>query len=104
MLTIPIRINATEYSIFVVLEDENLTRMRWYDPAEVVTSKMGEWAKLKVRDIIIGYGSADDIAEVHRLSAEGKGKEALRLLTRGWKFRPLLGDSDESYTPLPKKP
>ena len=41
MTVIPFQINANEYSIFVALGDDNIGRIRVYDPAQVEIGKLG---------------------------------------------------------------
>lgn len=36
MITIPLQVNPAQYDLFIILEDENIERIKKYDPAEVV--------------------------------------------------------------------
>lgn len=98
MMVLPFQVSSTEYSLFVILQDENLDRMRVYDPAEITISKLSSTVSgLDLKDVIIGYATRPEAQEVVRLCVEGKIKEALRMLSRGWRYRPELGDYDGPY-------
>jgi hypothetical protein len=99
MLVIPFTISATEYSIFVILQEDNLDRMKAYDPAEVVVTKIAassEIAKARLlHDVVIGYATD---AEVKALISPGADIGVLlKNLSRGFRFRPEVGDSDDPY-------
>jgi hypothetical protein len=99
MFAIPMKVSATHYDLFLCLEDENIERIKAYDPAEVLTSLMGEpWNGMLVRGFIVTYAAPGELAEVTRLCNEGRAEAALRLLSRGWKYRPDQGDSDDTYS------
>ena len=40
MLSIPVRLNETEYVLFIALQDANIERIKQYDPVEVVPEKL----------------------------------------------------------------
>lgn len=95
MISIPFQINDRQYSVYLGFDDEGLERMKAYDPGEVIVRDFGSpFTNLQLKDIIVGYYTAKDFEEIQRLGAAGKGLEALRLLTRGWAFRPEKGDYD----------
>jgi hypothetical protein len=101
MIVLPFQVNATEYCVFVVLQDDNLTRITAYDPAEVNVAKMpGPWQRLKLSEVMIGYATDAEVAAVTELCQQDKAKEALRLLSRGFRYRPGSGDHDNPYTSL----
>jgi hypothetical protein len=106
MLTMPVQVSQGEYALFVVLEDDNIVRMKEYDPAEVDLHKLGPpWNKLRLRTVIVGYlAPGEDTKEFHRLIGEGRPKAAIRYLNRGFRFRPERGDHDADYLPLRFKP
>lgn len=93
MFVIPFQVNATEYSIFVALQDDSLARMKEYDPAEVNLNKLG-FEKLKLKDVIIGYATDADFQECMKLANGGDVRILLRRLSRGFLFRPEAGDYD----------
>jgi len=107
MLAIPLRISETEYSIFLVLGDDNLERIRAYDPAELsvpkVVAQNPRIARLTLKDVVICYATLAENEELIRLAGEAKFVEALRKLTRGFRYRPKEGDHDGAYVDLLKK-
>jgi len=106
MQGIPIRRKgAKEYDLFIVLEDENLARMKEYDPAEIEPSNMGApWNGLRLRRILLCYANPEDAKLLPGLIRDGRGKEVMDILTRGWRFRPELGDHDGPYINMGAKP
>src|SRR5678816_3209342 len=93
MFVIPFQLEAGRDSLWIVLEDENLDRIKEYDPAEVLTSKMPkQWRSSPVNSIVIAYATPEDRDEVFRLTREGDSATALRILSRGFRFRPETGD------------
>jgi hypothetical protein len=104
MYVIPFQFNNTEYSVLVILQDENLERMKQYDPAEVSIAKVLEQRpalqKLRLRHIHIGYGTESDMQECSRMISEGNLHGALALLSRGFRYRPQDGDHDGPYKSL----
>lgn len=104
MVILPFKLNEYEYSIFVVLQDENLDRLKSYDPAEVNVVKMGgAWALLRVREVFIGYATDADLNTVTHLLKNNKIQEALKFLSRGFVYHPALGDNDKAYVPAPRR-
>ena len=98
MMVIPFRINSTEYSVFVVFGQENLDRILQYDPAEVTLNKLGApWDRMRLKDVLIGFATAAEEAEVMRLSGAGEGRKALQMLSRGFRYKPDTGDHDGPY-------
>lgn len=101
MMTIPLALNNTFYTLFVILEAENVTRLRANDPAEIVLDKLGQdWAQMILKDVVILMPSNEDLQIAMDLFKADKAKEAMRYLTRGWHFRPDQGDHDLNYTSL----
>lgn len=102
MFTIPFQISETEFSIMIVLQDENIERMKEYDPAELSLPLLsGPFLNvLDLRDIIISYATADDYQKVTELCRRREPHKALKYLSRGFKFRPDKGDSDLPYESL----
>jgi hypothetical protein len=73
MFVLPFSIDPETYSIFVVLDDENLSRIKEYDPAEVVTKLFGPpWTGRKVKDIVITYATEAERVQVLALCEQGK--------------------------------
>lgn len=105
MIVLPFQIDNERYSVLLALDDEGLQRVKQYDPAELVLDKLGEpWTHLKLKDVLVTYCNAQDLKRVQELSDEGNPQAAYRYLTRGWVFRPDLGDHDNPPTSLKRKP
>ena len=101
MFCLPIQVSDNEYAVYVFLEDENLERMRAYDPAVVTTQAFGgRFASLRCKEVVVGYATAEDLNIVMGMCSEGKVKDALRHLTRGFRYRPDQGDHDGPYLSL----
>jgi hypothetical protein len=105
MYVIPFQLNASQYSVFIVLQEENLERIRQYDPAEVSLAKVHElqpqrFEGLKLKDVLIGYGTDADVREALHLLATGAVRQGLQLLSRGFRYRPDAGDHDGPYKSL----
>lgn len=98
MLVIPFAINATEFNVFVALQDDSLERMKSYDPAQIEPRKMGmPWAGMRLNVVLIGYATGPDVEEINRLQASGRGAEITKFLARGFNFKPEAGDYDGPY-------
>jgi len=99
MQSIPYRTSETEWTMFVILEDDNLERMKRYDPAEIFMDLLPpEWdMKLKLKAVVIGYANRADLDTVHRLFQNGDLAGALKFLSRGYQFRPDKGDREGEY-------
>lgn len=98
MLTIPLRISSNRAALLIVLEDDNLARIKEYDPASVELNKMPvAFRDVRFTEIHVMYATPEEIQQVQELGADGKMDEALRILTRGWQYRPEQGDHDQAY-------
>lgn len=101
MLTLPVRISDSEMDLYVILETENLDRMRAYDPAEIVHSALGEkWKDLALRKVVLMFATAADLRTIMPPLENGDPLTALRYLSRGWRYRPESGDHDRNYDSL----
>lgn len=99
MLCIPFELGGGEFSVFVVLEAENLDRMKANDPAQINVWKMGEpYTRLHLRDVIIASPTAEDVAKALQMARAGQTRKAFEFLSRGFVFKPGEGDSDLPYT------
>lgn len=98
MQIIPLTISIHEFDLWVILEAENIERMRAYDPAEVILDKLPEpWNSMRVRNIQLCYATPLDMAEVTKRLQAGEIQHALKFLSRGFRFRPDAGDHDAPY-------
>jgi hypothetical protein len=97
VFTIPYQVDDDHYNVMVVLADVNIARLKLRDPVELCTQALHEtcgkpFAKLRLRDVVITYATVEEIKAVTVMLDAGEGHKALRLLTRGYKFRPEEGD------------
>lgn len=98
MTLIPLQTTRTSYRLFVILEDDNIERIRHYDPAQVMPDKMGaEWADLKLDAVIIGYATHEEIQDLQSCQNSKALEAALKNLERGFAYRPEKGDYDGNY-------
>lgn len=108
MYVLPFQTTPEEYSIFVLLDDEGIERIKAYDPAQVDVAKtlagMPVRPGQRLMHIIIGYANQEDMKHVLELFQQGLRAEALKFLSRGFEFRPDLGDHDGPYVTLLRKP
>lgn len=99
MMALPLPISEREFDLLVVLEQENLDRMRAHDPGEVIKSSMGgPWAAMQMRNVILAYLPPEERTQFLELMAEDVNA-AVQWLSRGYRWRPEAGDSEEHYKP-----
>lgn len=99
MICVPLQISAREFILFVVLEDDNLRRLKCYDPGCVELGKMGKpWSGLQLTEFHICYATPE---QARRLGSSLSGQDALEFIRRelfkNWQFRPEQGDNDGRY-------
>ena len=99
MIVIPLQVSETAYSIIVLLEDDNLERIKAYDPAEITIRKLG-LSHLRLQDVVIGYATAQEAAQVAAIRDRAEIPELLKKLSRGYQYRPDKGDHDGPYLSL----
>ena len=98
MLVIPIELKDGGYDLMIVLEADNLSRMRENDPAIVELDKLvGPWQGRELREIHIVAPTAEDLVKAITMAKERKLIAALKFLERGWLFRPEQGDHNQPY-------
>lgn len=104
MLLTKVRRNGT-VDLLIVLAEENIERIRKYDPAEVI------WAELPVkysmrRPHVIGvaFCTVQEQLQIERMSVSDPDwkEKAFKLLARGFEFKPESGDHDFEPTILGK--
>jgi hypothetical protein len=99
-MMIPFPVAEGVYSVFVILEPENLQRMKDNDPAQLNVWKLPEeYRRLTLRDVIIATPSAEDTAKAMNLIRQGDPGQAFLLLSRGFQYKPKEGDNDLPYQP-----
>ena len=99
MITIPFQESPTEFSVFVCLKDENIDRIKSYDPAEISADKFGPYSKLRLKTVIVGYVTDDEERQLLRADKRDI-PQLLKQLSRGFKFKPEHGDMDGPYQRL----
>ena len=92
------QVSTNEYSVFLVMGESNVQRIKEWDPAVFSPLKLGHpWNSMKLRDVVIMYASPGEIELLDQVKSLEQLKDYLRLLSRGFKFRPDLGDNDAPY-------
>jgi hypothetical protein len=88
MISIPYQITETEYGIFLALEEENLERIRAYDPAQLEVSKLlrEPFKSMKLIAVTVGFINAEDKAEAVRLT-HNSYTARFSVQARGWRQR-----------------
>lgn len=88
--------------LVVVLEEDNIDRIKQQDPVEL---KLSEIFKIDAKpdDIGITYLNAEDIETLKNLMQSGLVGDAFKFATRGWKFQPQRGDHDMGPTDVLEK-
>jgi hypothetical protein len=98
MIVIPFQIEPSgrTFSVLVILEQENIDRLKEYDPATigVATQFPKPWCDMKLYEIVISFGTSEDIAKARNMT---NFTDVLKHFTKGFKFSPELGDSDDNY-------
>jgi hypothetical protein len=107
MFVMPFQVTDTEYSIYVGFTQDSMQRMMAYDPAELQLSKLPldrfRELGLTLKDIVFGFCSEQDQEHAMKLMQEADDpRPGLQYLTRGFVFRPRMGDHDGP--PLSIKP
>jgi hypothetical protein len=96
MLLSRIRRNG-DVDLVVVLADENIERIKRYDPAQIPWAQLPkEISMRRPHTIGVAYATADELKVIERMSASDPDwkEKALVMLSRGFEFRPDLGDHD----------
>ena len=104
MFVIPMLTDDGRADYWIVLEDDNMVRLKTHDPAEVVFRHMPEqWQRVPVRTIVLAYASPADRLRVFELTMSGQIAEALRVLSRGYQYREGVDGSGDPYESLRTK-
>ena len=99
-----VRRNGT-VDLLIGLGDDNIERIRSYDAAEVVWPQLPhEYSMRRPHTIGITFCTQAEQDEIARLSnSDPDWKEkAFKMLTRGFEFKPEMGDHDFGPTVLGK--
>lgn len=98
MRTIPIRISDTDYQIFYILGEQNISRIKAKDPSELVIENLGPpWNSMRLSQIILMYATEQEIAKLDQCRSFSDIQAMLKELSSGWKYCPELGDYDGQY-------
>lgn len=99
MTLLSLCLNEREYDLIIVLDDANIERIKQYDPAVIETIKTrSQTGGRRVRNVMISYMTAEDEAHIMRMHAEGASiLDVTTYLSRGFAYRPDLGDHDGPY-------
>lgn len=105
MMAIPLPVSDREFDMMIVLLPDNLDRMQQHDPAEVVKEHLGSpWTEMQIRNIMVAYATQEEGKElIKRVQADPDPAGVWEWLTRGFRYRPEAGDSNEPYTSLHKQ-
>ena len=91
----------------IVLAEENIERIRRYDPVMVSYQQLpAEYSLRRPESISVTYATAAELVEIERMSAVDPDwkNNALKMLSRGFEFRADLGDHDFGPVVLGKPP
>lgn len=82
----------------IILGPDNIERIKEQDPFEL------KWYELPWQEspgvVSVTYADDELMAKVTELVKAGKTAEAIELTTKGWKFRPGMGDHDRGFKPI----
>jgi hypothetical protein len=88
-------------NLVIVLGDENVERIKQHDAAEVIWQQLPwKYSSRLPHTIGIAYATSQEMQNIEQLAREGKNQEAIDLVTRGFRYRPELGDHDFGPTVL----
>lgn len=96
MFMIPLQVDDTSYELFFVIGEENLNRMKKYDP---VTRSLADipypFNKMKCSRLIICYADDLEMKKLENLAKSSDLRGILDSLLRGFKFDPSTGDGED---------
>ena len=99
-----VRRNGT-VDLAIVLDQQGIDRIQRYDAAEVLWDQLPPDYKMRRPHTIgVAFATAEEHKEIERLSQTDPDwkEKAFQLVTRGFQFRPDLGDHDFGPTVLGK--
>jgi hypothetical protein len=89
--------------LLIVLEDDNVQRIKEHDCAEINWAHLGQFANLRPSTITIGYANPAEMKQIQQWAQTGNIRDCIKLVTEGFKFRPEMGDHDHGPVSLRKK-
>lgn len=100
MLILPVKHkDGDRYTVYVIIEMENLLRMQRADPLEFDPAEFGEpWTSLKLAGITVCYEDAVGVKGLMDLKNAGAPlTDVIKYLLRGYSFISDAGDGDGRY-------
>lgn len=98
MIAIPYGCTAETFSVFVILQDDNLARIKSYDPAALTINKLPRtYDGLRLVEVNIGYATESEVEELMEMATTSGIEAILKKLSRGFKYKPDAGDHDGPY-------
>jgi hypothetical protein len=91
--------------LLICLAEENIERIRRYDAAEVIWPQLPREYSMRMPSTIgITFCTAEEQEQLEKMSATDPDwkEKAFALLTRGFEFKPDMGDHDFGPTVLGK--
>lgn len=91
--------------VVLILAEENIERIRKYDPAEIQWQQMPHDIAMRRPQVIsVAFATQAELDEIERMSQTDPDwkEKALKMIARGFEFRPDLGDHDFGPTVLGK--
>ena len=103
ILLAQVRRNGT-VDLCIVLDEVSIERIKRYDPAEVQWPQLPPiYSSRRPATIGVAFATKSDQAEIERMAASGDPnwqEQAIKLVTRGFEYRPDEGDHDFGPTVL----
>lgn len=101
MMSIPIRRSAHTFDLVIILECDNVDRMRAQDPCEVDIGKFpAMYHSMRIQGVLVAYATPEESIQISVMAGRQDVESIMKLLLRGWKFQPELGDQDGPYETL----
>lgn len=97
MQAIPVILSDEYYDLFLIMEEDIVLQMKAYDPPEISTLQLPvEFLSRKVNNIVLMYATSEDLERVSAACDAGNLQGALRILSRGYGWRPDSGNAEHA--------
>jgi len=84
MMVMPFQVNPLEYMLLVLLKDDNVDRIRQYNPAEINLEALDSlFHSLKLKEIHVSYADEVDETVLHDLARAQDIGAILKHFSRG---------------------
>ena len=103
MLLLPIPTETRRLKLLVVLEHDEIDRMKRYDPAQVMWDDLGLYRNIPVESVTISYLKPEHAKDFYEWARTGQIKRCVDLIMSGFEFRPDLGDNDHGAVKITEK-